>query len=133
MSSPILLTKQLISTMLTTKIKEIRREKGLTQTYMANMLSVSQAAYQKLETGQIRLKRPVLDKIASVFEMSVQDIENYKMNNTTSVVEAVPEQQAVVDFMRIIDPTLKELIHSYKSRIEYLEKENSMLLEKLVG
>ncbi len=133
MYSPILLTKQLISTMLTTKIKEIRREKGLTQTYMANVLSVSQAAYQKLETGQIRLKRPVLEKIASVFEMSIQDIESYKMNNAMSVMEAVPEQQAVVDFMRIIDPTLKELIHSYKSRIEYLEKENSMLLEKLVG
>lgn len=117
--------------MLTTKIKEIRREKGLTQTFMANALNISQAAFQKIETGQIRLRKPVLEKIASIFEMTIDEVEAYHVR-PSSVSNQVVEHQSAIEIMKIIDPTLKELIHSYKSRIEYLEKENTLLLEKLV-
>ena len=117
--------------MLKTKIKEIRREKGLTQTFMANALNISQAAFQKIETGQIRLRKPVLEKIATIFEMSVDEIEAYQIR-PSSISNQTSDHQSALEIMKIIDPTLKELIQSYKSRIEYLEKENTLLLEKLV-
>ncbi len=117
--------------MLTYKIKEIRREKGLTQTHMAQSLNVSQAAYQKMETGQIRLKKTVLDEIASVFGMSIDEIDAYNLPQMRNIVTP-QEQTSLSEVIRFIDPTLKELIQSYKSRIEYLEKENMMLLQKIM-
>lgn len=50
------------------KIKQLRKEKGLTQEELGNLLGVKKAAVQKYESGQVQnLKQTTIKKLCEVF------------------------------------------------------------------
>ena len=51
-------------------IKEIRQEKGLTQSQLAEMLSTTQSTVGKYEREEIQLTVDTIIKICKVFEVS---------------------------------------------------------------
>ena len=53
------------------RLKEIRTNKGLTQTEVANNLKISQQAYANYETGKRQPDQEMLAKIADYFDVSV--------------------------------------------------------------
>lgn len=52
------------------RLKEIRQEKGLTQTKLAQMLSTTQSTVGKYEREEIQLTVDVIIKICKLFEVS---------------------------------------------------------------
>lgn len=59
------------------KIRLARIFKGLSQDYLANELGVSQAAYCKIEKGQIKITANYVLSICCVLEISVSDLILY--------------------------------------------------------
>lgn len=53
------------------KIKELRHEKGLTQSELATLLGVNQTAVGKYERGELEPNIHTLKKLADIFECSI--------------------------------------------------------------
>ncbi len=58
------------------RIKKIRVEKGYSQEYMADMLSISQNAYHKLERGRTRINLKKFIEIAKILEIEISELIN---------------------------------------------------------
>lgn len=58
------------------RIKKIRIEKGYSQEYMADQLSISQNAYHKLERGHTRINLQKFFDIAFILEIEVSELIN---------------------------------------------------------
>ena len=53
------------------RIKEIREDKGYTQTEIAKKLGITQRNYSYFETGQTALTEEILTKIANLYNTSI--------------------------------------------------------------
>ncbi len=53
------------------RIKEIREDKGYTQTEIAKKLGITQRNYSYFETGQTMLTEEILNKIADLYNTSI--------------------------------------------------------------
>lgn len=58
------------------RIKRIRTEKGYSQEYMADMLSISQNAYHKLERGHTRINLQKFIEISKILEVEISELIN---------------------------------------------------------
>ena len=52
------------------RLKELRKEKGLTQVEMAKFIDRTESNYQKLEYGNVNVPALTLEKLADFFEVS---------------------------------------------------------------
>lgn len=52
------------------RIKELRKEKGVKQTEMADFLGCKDRHYQKIEYGQVNVPSLTLERLADYFEVS---------------------------------------------------------------
>ena len=52
------------------RIRFYRKQKGLSQLEMSELLHIAQATYSKIETNRTHLATDVLEKIATVLEVS---------------------------------------------------------------
>lgn len=59
------------------KIVQIRKEKGISQEFMAEQLGIEQSTYGKIERGTIKLTIEKLELISEVFQISLIDIVTY--------------------------------------------------------
>ncbi len=57
-------------------IKKLRKEKGLQQKQIAIELGIDQSNYNKMENGKREPSLEVLNKLAGLFDVSVDDILN---------------------------------------------------------
>ncbi len=53
------------------RIREIREDKGYTQTEIAKKLGITQRNYSYFETGQTMLTEEILNKIANFYNTSI--------------------------------------------------------------
>lgn len=60
------------------RIRNMREDKDLTQAQLAEHLSIHQTTYSDYELGNLNIPVPVLDKLADLFETSV----DYLINRT---------------------------------------------------
>jgi transcriptional regulator with XRE-family HTH domain len=58
-------------------VKIIRELKNFTQKFMASQLMISQSNYSRMEKGSVNISIDKLEKISSIFEISVSDIINF--------------------------------------------------------
>ncbi|WP_079243031.1 MULTISPECIES: helix-turn-helix domain-containing protein [Chryseobacterium] len=106
--------------MIGNKIKNIRELKNFTQEYMAEKLDISQAAYSKLEKGDIKVSSDKLSQIAKILDVNPEDItsfdsqkyfnsfNNVKGSNNGSIIIGADETELI-----------KKL---YEDKISLLEK-----------
>lgn len=59
-------------------LEEIRKEKGITQEYLAKVLEVSRQTIGSLENGRYNPSIILAFKIARYFEMTIEDIFIYE-------------------------------------------------------
>lgn len=59
-------------------IAKLRKERGLTQEQLANLLNVSVAAVSKWETGSNRPNLELLPDLAEVFQVSIDALIGYE-------------------------------------------------------
>ena len=68
-------------------IMQKRNREKITQKQIGDVLNVTEATYNRIESGKIGLKYEDLTKIASLFGMSVIDLltypDTYKISNST--------------------------------------------------
>lgn len=55
-------------------IRKIRRDRDLTQEYMAFEMGISQKAYSDLENSKVKINLETLDKISEILEIKPSDI-----------------------------------------------------------
>ena len=65
------------------KLKELRKEKGLTQEELASQLFVSRTLISKYESGAIYPTKQNAEKIAQVFDVNLSDLID--SNETISI------------------------------------------------
>ena len=58
------------------RIRNMREDKDLTQAQMAAYLSIHQTTYSDYEIGKLNIPVPMLDKIADLFETSIDYLVN---------------------------------------------------------
>ncbi len=71
-----------INQLTTSRIKEIRTEKGLTAEAVAKELDISKTAYSQLENGKVEITLNRIEKLAQIFNISVSDFIPAEVNNT---------------------------------------------------
>ena len=75
------------------KLKELRKEKGLTQMELANILGIKKITYFKYESGEINIPIPKLIEIARYFEttpnylLGFDEIEIQEKNKKNEIYE----------------------------------------------
>ena len=60
------------------RIRNLREDKDMTQSQMAEYLSIHQTTYSDYELGHLNIPIPVISKIADLFETSI----DYLINRT---------------------------------------------------
>ena len=58
------------------KLRKLRLEKGLSQENVALELGITQKAYSDIENGKTYLKKDFLLKLASLYDVSINDLCN---------------------------------------------------------
>lgn len=58
------------------RIRNMREDKDMTQAQMAEYLSIHQTTYSDYELGNLNIPVPVLDKLADLFETSIDYLVN---------------------------------------------------------
>ncbi|OQB42244.1 MAG: Helix-turn-helix domain protein [candidate division CPR1 bacterium ADurb.Bin160] len=59
---------------LSKKIKTLRNYANLSQAQMANLLKISRVTYANIESGKRDLKKNEIEKIAHIFELSIENL-----------------------------------------------------------
>ncbi len=89
------------------KIRFVRTQKDLSQTYMASKTNMSQSKYNKLETGKIKISIDNFHQICNVLEIPMDDLYNLKLelfsnkylqnpcNTNIEIEQTVPQKKRV--------------------------------------
>ena len=74
------------------KLKELRKQKGLSQVEAAESLGITQSTYSKYESGQRQPDNEMLKKLSELFNISIDDLlSNSNTEITIKHIETVPE------------------------------------------
>ena len=110
------------------KITSVRLSKGFSYENMASELSITPAAYRKIETGETKLTVERLFRISEIFEMPVSklleiDKEVFQQTNSES---AIGYQQKIANFYQENKEAYEKLLQSKDEQIALLKKLQGM-------
>lgn len=94
------------------RIKEIRKEKGISHEAMAFDLGISQVAYSKIEKNETKLNVDRLYKIAEILDTKVSDLLGLEVN-------------------KIYQQEFKDNSHNYQE-VQNLYQENKDVYQQLI-
>ena len=97
-------------------IRKIRREKGISQEYIASQLQLSQQAYQKIENCTTRINIDHLTKIATALEIDLHKLVQPEANGN----KLRPTERDINDTLTLLQHQSEEII--------YLRKQNERML-----
>ncbi|WP_237390851.1 helix-turn-helix domain-containing protein [Chryseobacterium sp. KMC2] len=116
--------------MIGNKIKNIRELKNFTQEYMAEKLDISQAAYSKLEKGDIKVSSDKLSQIAKILDVNPEDItafdsqkyfnsfNNVKGSNNGSIIIGADETELIKKLYEDKISLLEKLLSNTEKELE---------------
>lgn len=112
-----------MSTRLSHNIARIRKLKGLSQKEIADKLLISQASYCDIESGQTKITKEKLEKIAQALDVTPEIIENLN----ESVIFNSCSNSGLYNNYQFHSPEeiknlFNELLNAYKTQIEQLQK-----------
>ena len=102
------------------KLKEYRKNKGMTQEQVADYLHLSQSAYARMESGESHSWSNHIDKICEVFEITPEElvkIDSILQNNTNQKGGVAINQN-----LGTINNLSEKLIEQYEERIKELKQ-----------
>lgn len=119
-----------IRKMIGEKIRKIRTIKGLSQDYVSNLLSISQAAYSDIENNKSKVNFERIQEIANIFELDINDLisfdENQVFNNTFN-----ENSSGYFNVKKVITETFDKEREAYIDQIKSLKEEVLYLRKKL--
>lgn len=103
--------------MISTRLRELRKERGLTQQQVANILSISARGYTYYELGKNEPSISTLNKLCDLFECSLDylvgredDFGNISIKNPTA--ELTAEEQNLIKDYRALTPALQRMLQA---------------------
>jgi len=121
------------------KIRKVRELKGLKQEYVASKLGLSVTAYGNIERNESSLTFDRLEEIATVLEVTVQDILNipeqlniHSVNNAHQV--GFNHHTTINDNRTCTEgeaEAYKQTIANLIKEVEYLRQQNLQLIDVL--
>jgi XRE family transcriptional regulator, regulator of sulfur utilization len=112
------------------KIRKIRTLKGYSQDYMSEKLKMSQPAYSELESGKTKIAINVLQEIAQIFELQVDDLINFDekqvFHNTFN-----QNSKGFFKVKKFFNESFEYERQSYKDQIKSQKEEIDYLRKKL--
>ncbi len=100
-----------MSYIISQRIKELRVERGLSQEYVANELSMTRQRFARIESNQVQITYRTIEQIADVFGVSINEITRpYEEKKTLRVLfresndknvsdEAIEKVQTILEYM----------------------------------
>ena len=114
------------------KIKSLRKERGMSQNALAELIDVSFQQVQKYENGQSNINVDRLHKIAAAFNIPVTELfageqgKEYKTNPSGITTLTEDEKELMTLFRRIKSDTLKnDLLKHLRNIIEIESKSDT--------
>ncbi|MDR7209781.1 helix-turn-helix transcriptional regulator [Flavobacterium piscis] len=98
------------------KLKQLRKNKGMSQEQVADYLHVSQSAYARMESGESHSWASHINDICQVFEIAPEELvksEGVVINNN---------QQGGGGYIQIVNQLSEKLIDQYEERIKELKE-----------
>lgn len=101
------------------RLKELRKEKGLTQQKVADSLNISQPNYRRWESGERRPSVETLVMLADYFEVSIDYLLTRKNQKVFENEKIYTEEDLIIilqDFEKFILPFSFNIVHSSVSK-----------------
>ena len=106
------------------KLKQLRKQKGLSQEQVSDYLNVSQSAYARIENGESHSWSTHIDKICEVFEIKPEEL--FKEDNPIQNNENQKGGVAINQNLGVVNISEK-LIEQYELRL----KEKDEIIKEL--
>ena len=94
---------------------KLRMRSNLTQKQVADCLNVTQAEISRLEKGKRRLRMETLQKIASAFNLSMDQVVAMQMNSTNGL-DSIKDNVKNPSGIPVIGQTTKDMRYSFKDK-----------------
>ena len=101
------------------RLKELRKEKGLTQQKVADSLNISQPNYRRWESGERLPSVETLVMLADYFEVSIDYLLTRKNQKVFENEKIYTEEDLIIilqDFEKFILPFSFNIVHSSVSK-----------------
>ncbi|MFM7194875.1 MAG: helix-turn-helix domain-containing protein [Bacteroidota bacterium] len=114
------------------KIRKIRNIRGYSQEYMGSRLHMSQNNYSRIELDQINLTLKTLEDIASVLDISTQDILNFQETQIFPSTAKNEERVVTIPYapnhvVSMLQEEISSLREDRKRLILLLERNNARI------
>lgn len=119
-------------TTLGTKLRKLRDNKKMSQSEIADLLGVSQSAYNKWEADQARPNTDNLVRIADLHETSIYDLLDEKSIVQNNADKAIGNIQGNVTINHTISEELIDNIFKNQEQISKLIEVQTKLIESLL-
>ncbi|AZB35273.1 helix-turn-helix domain-containing protein [Chryseobacterium bernardetii] len=106
------------------KLKNLRRQKGLSQVQMGKIIGTDASNYSRKERGEVKIYDDEWKKLAKALEVSLVSIKSNGIKHPLSSENSLPTSS--ITYSQIPD----FILETQKKYIERLEKENEKLLEE---
>lgn len=109
------------------KLRELRKQKGLTQEDMANALHKNQNAYSLLEQGKSKLDADLIPDICNI--LNITPIDLFDSGNQFTFNDKVENGYAT--YIQTLNATHQEVIDMLRKELEEKNKTIQQLLAKI--
>lgn len=118
--------------MIQEKLKNLRKQRGMSQEKMAKILSTDTSNYSRKERGETRIHDEEWQKIADALDVSVEDIKEEKglgviHNENSTFNDNAGNYNHYYSTPNSIVENLQDYISLLKKEIENLKEENTAL------
>jgi len=128
-----------MNTLVGTRIRTLRKEKGLTQEQVADFLHVSQSTYARIENGESCSWASYLEPISTLFEIQPEELikqESIRVDNIETNSGAVYNVGTINHLSEKLLEQFEARIKDKEAMIKLLQDTNASLLglvEQLKG
>lgn len=121
------------------KLKNLRKQKGITQQYLANIIATDVSNYSRKENGEVKIYDEEWEKLAQALDVNVEDIkenrtgqiqnnENPTLNDNSSI-----NYNQYCSIPEYLLENQQEYIKLLKEQIEALKEENKKIRSRKSG
>lgn len=118
--------------MIQQKLKDLRKQRKLSQQTIAKILSTDPSSYSRKENGKSKIYDDEWEKLAKALDVSVDDIKESEFseivfNDNSSFNDSFGNHKSNYNILNSVLENLEDYISLLKRDIELLKKENEIL------